>query len=64
MRIHPGIDAREHNANNPAWMTGIASPTIRLWSSGLLALSARGAGLIVSLDWPQNSDLRSAFAIC
>jgi hypothetical protein len=37
MRKRSGLDAQEHNANNPALTTGTASPTTLLSSSGSLA---------------------------
>lgn len=49
-RYARGLDGSEHKANNPAWTTGIVSPTTPSSSSGSPAVSARGVDPIVSLD--------------
>jgi hypothetical protein len=43
----------EHKANIPAWTVAIASLFTPSSLSGSPAASARGAGPIVSLDWPK-----------
>jgi hypothetical protein len=49
--------------SNPAWTTGIASPSIHLLWSGSGVAFAREAGSIGWRGSPQNSALRSPFAI-
>ena len=57
------LDLGEQIANTWAWTIAIACRATRLWWSGSLAVSARGAGRIVWHGWRRSMGQRSRYGI-